>query len=175
MKVTRRTALKSLAAAPLLGFDAQVQDDSILAAIAEVTLPSESNRRAAVAAFVKWHADYKENADTDHGYGNTRLRRTGPRPDRNYAAQIAALESAARAAGAASFASASLEQRRAILQTAIAEAKVERLSPRPTGAHIATDMMGFYFGSSEANDLCYRAAIRRDQCRGLFGSERPPG
>ena len=172
MKVSRRTALKSIAAAPL--FYWQAGEVSTLAAIAEVTLPSESDRKAAVAAFTKWHAEYNENSDTDHGYGNTRLRTTGPRPDRNYAAQIAALESAARAAGAASFASASLAQRRAILETAIREAKVERLSARPTGAHIATDLMGHYFGSSAANDLCYRAAIRRDECRGLMQSELPP-
>ena len=174
MKVSRRTALKSIAAVPLFGLDAQGPDDRTLAAIAEVTLPSEANRTRAVAAFIKWHAEYKENADTDHGYGNTRLRRTGPRPDRNYAAQIAALDAAARAAGAARFASAPLEQRRRLLETAIAEARVERLPARPTGAHIATDLMGHYFGSSAANDLCYRAAIGRDDCRGLVGSDLPP-
>ena len=175
MKVSRRTALKSIAAAPLFQRAFRLQaDDPTLAAIAEVVLPSESSRNAAVTAFIRWHADYKENADTDHGYGNTRLRTTGSRPDRNYPAQIAALESAARAAGAASFASASLEQRRAILGTAIADATVERLSARPTGAHIATDLMGHYFGSSAANDLCYRAAIGRDECRGLMKSELPP-
>ena len=172
MRVSRRTALKSIAAAPL--FYQGAAEDATLAAIAEITLPSEADRRAAVAAFTKWHADYKENADADHGYGNTRLRTTGPRPDRNYAAQLAALDSAARAAGAASFASLSLEGRRAILETAIADAKVERLSARPTGAHIATDLMGHYFGSSAATDLCYRAAIRRDECRGLTGSETAP-
>jgi hypothetical protein len=34
--------------------------------------------------------------------------------------------------------------------------------------------MAFYFRSSDANDLCYRAQIGRDQCRGLAGSDRPP-
>ena len=175
MKVSRRTALKSIAAAPLFQRAFRLQaDDPTLAAIAEAVLPSESSRNAAVTAFIRWHADYKENADTDHGYGNTRLRTTGPRPDRNYAKQIAALESAARAAGAASFASLSRDQRRAILEAAIVEAKVERLSARPSGAHVATDLMGHYFGSSAANDLCYRAAIRRDECRGLAGSDLPP-
>jgi hypothetical protein len=174
VKVSRRTALKSIAAVPLIPLQAERPDDRILAAIAEVVLPSDTDRAAAVAAFVTWHADYKENADTDHGYGNTRLRTTGPRPDRDYPSQIAALEAAARAAGAAGFAAAPVEQRRRILQSAIAEAKVERLPARPTGAHIATDLMGHYFGSAAATDLCYRAAIRRDDCRGLEGSDRPP-
>jgi hypothetical protein len=194
--ISRRDALKSLAAAPIFrlkaeattdlnpatlnpatenfsGFHLQVEDLTIQA-IAEVVLPEEADLKAAVASFNDWIANYKENADTDHGYGNTRVRPTGPSPARNYPAQIAALDAAARTQGAASFAAASREQRRAILETAIAEAKVDRLPARPTGAHVATDLMGHYFNSSEANDLCYRAAIGRDACRGLPGSELPP-
>ena len=53
-------------------------------------------------------------------------------------------------------------------------AKIDRLSARPTGAHIAADLMGHYFNSAAAQDLCYRAAIGRDACRGLPGSERKP-
>jgi hypothetical protein len=34
--------------------------------------------------------------------------------------------------------------------------------------------MSFYFRGSDANDLCYRAAIGRDKCRGLAGSQNPP-
>jgi hypothetical protein len=34
--------------------------------------------------------------------------------------------------------------------------------------------MSFYFNSADANDLCYRARIQRDTCRGLEGSENPP-
>src|SRR6266566_1272949 len=105
MAISRRNALKSLsaaAAAPLLDsrsfrFQAEGFDPALLAAIAEVVLPSEADRKAAVAAFTAWIANYKEGADTDHGYGNTRVRSTGPSPARNYAAQIAALDAAAKA------------------------------------------------------------------------------
>ena len=127
-----------------------------------------------MAAFTAWIANYKEGVDTDHGYGNTRLRATGPSPARNYAAQIAALDAAAKAKGAAGFAAASLEQRRAIVEAVIVEAKIERLPARPAGAHIAADLMGHYFSSAAAQDLCYRAAIGRDACRGLPGSDKKP-
>lgn len=186
MTISRRDALKTLAAAPLVsrlkagatgvqagGVRLQA-DDRTLAALAEVVLPSDTDRTAAVAAFVAWHLNYKEGADTDHGYGNTRIRATGPAPSGHYAAQIEALDSAARAGGASSFADAPVAARRAIVETAIADAKVERLPARPTGAHLAADLMGHYFNSSAANDLCYRAAINRDACRGLAGSEVPP-
>jgi hypothetical protein len=137
-------------------------------------LPADADRKAAVAAFTSWIDNYREGADTDHGYGNTRIRALGPSPAPSYAAQMAALDEAARATGAASFAAASLDARRAILEQAIAGAKVDRLSARPTGAHVATDLMGHYFNSSTAADLCYRANIARDACRGLSDSDKPP-
>ena len=197
MAVSRRNAIKSLTAAAAvpfvdsrgfrlppprkatadhrsLGEGGQAEDSAILAAIAEVALPSEVDRKAAVLAFTAWIANYKEGADTDHGYGNTRVRSTGPSPARSYPAQIAALDAAAKAKGAAGFAAASLDQRRVIVEAAIADAKIDRLSARPTGAHIAADLMGHYFNSPAAQDLCYRAAIGRDACRGLPGSEKRP-
>lgn len=173
MTISRRDALKSLGAVPFLRFE-QPGDPAVLAAIAEVVLPSEADRAAAVTAFTAWIAHYKEGADTDHGYGNTRVRSTGPSPARNYPAQIAALDAAAKRAGAVGFAAATLDQRRAIVEVAITEAKIERLPVRPSGAHIAADLMGLYFNSPAASDLCYRAAIGRDACRGLAGSENKP-
>jgi gluconate 2-dehydrogenase subunit 3-like protein len=180
MTISRRHALKTLgvavAAAPIfrLKGDAADVDPASLAAIAEVVLPSEADRQAAVAGFTAWIANYKEGADTDHGYGNTRVRSTGPSPARNYPAQLAALDAQAKAGGAASFAAASLDQRRAIIENALVAAKIERLPGRPGGVHVAADLMGHYFNSSAAADLCYRAAIGRDTCRGLAGSEKKP-
>jgi hypothetical protein len=170
--LSRRDALKSLAVLGSSGL--QAGDLTSLQAIAEVVLPAAANRAAAVRAFTEWIDDYREGADTDHGYGNTRVRPTGPLPSRQYPAQIAALDAAARAQGAGSFAAAAREQRRAILERAIADAKIERLPSRPNGGHLATDLMGHYFNSAAANDLCYRAAINRDACRGLPGSDKAP-
>lgn len=186
MRLSRRDALKSLAAsapalrltpgAPLAqGGGVRLHpDDPALLALADVVLPAACDRQAALAAFVRWIDGYKEGADTDHGYGNTRIRSTGRSPAHDYAAQIAALDAAVRAVGAAGFAAATAAQRRSAVEAAIASAKIDRLPARPNGGHIATDLMGHYFNSSAANDLCYRAAIRRDACRGLAGSERPP-
>lgn len=193
--VSRRDALKTLAAASAFRLKPEATEDGVfrlkpeatqdgdfrlqpedptLQAIADIVLPADADRAPAVRRFTEWTANYREGADTDHGYGNTRVRPTGPSPARQYPAQIAALDAAAKARGAASFAAATVEQRRAILEAAITEARVERLPARPTGAHIATDLMGHYFGSAEANDLCYNAAIGRDACRGLAGSENVP-
>jgi len=185
MTISRRDALKGLAAVPALmeagGSSLQAGDqprlqaeDAVLKALAEIVLPADADRTAALASFVSWHEHYRENADTDHGYGVTRVRTTGPAPAGNYPAQLAALDSAARSMGAPSFARAPIDQRRAIVEAALAGAKIERLPARPTGGHVASDLMGHFFNSSPANDLCYRAAINRDACRGLAGSDVPP-
>jgi hypothetical protein len=170
------TGVAGWPAAAAQGGAESVTTDTLLP-IAEVVLPAElgaDGRRDATAAFVRWIRNYKEGADTDHGYGNTRIRSTGPSPARNYPAQLNTLDEAARGRGAARFAEAPLDVRRAIVEAALAAAKVERLPSRPTGAHVASDLMGHYFNSPAAEDRCYRAAIGRDSCRGLPGSEMRP-
>ena len=151
-------------------------DESRVRAIAEAVLPTEMGpvaRTAVVEGFLRWIRNYREGAEMDHGYGFTRLRRTPASPAAKYAAQLAALDRAARARGA-TLETLDLAARRAVVATAIDMAKVERLPMRPTGEHIATDLMGYYFNGEAANDLAYRAAIRRDSCRGLPGSESIP-
>jgi len=185
--VSRRRALKALgvvAAGGALGAPTRVNAQppsavtiDALLPIADVVLPAElgsDGRREAVGAFVRWLRNYKEGADTDHGYGNTRIRRTGPSPARGYPQQLAALDDAARGRGAASFAAASRDVRRALIESALASARVERLPSRPTGVHVASDLLGHYFNSAAAEDVCYHAAIGRDSCRGLPGSEARP-
>jgi hypothetical protein len=150
--------------------------EALLASVAEAVLPEELGRQAmdrVVADFVRWHREYRAEAETDHGYGVTRLRRTPAAPLARYTSQFEAIETRARERGRL-FVDLPLADRRAILERAIADAKVERLPARPDGGHVATDLMGFYFHSVEANDRCYRRAIGRDVCRGLDGSSERP-
>ncbi len=139
-------------------------DEARLRALADIVLPGElgaEGKANVVAGFLRWLREHREGVDTDHGYGFTRLRRTTASPARNYAAQLDAL--AARSG-----------DRRVAVEEAIAAAKIERLPPRPDGGHVATDLMSFYFNSAEATDRAYGAAIRRDACRELAGSENRP-
>lgn len=147
-----------------------------LRALADVVLPQEigdQGRDAAVRAFLTWAREYRAGIEIDYGYGFPRLRRTPPSPTTRYAAQLDALDQQARARNH-SFTDLPRDERRALVEAAIAEANVERLPSRPDGGHVATDLMGFYFNSIEANDLAYRAKIGRDTCRGLAGSENKP-
>jgi hypothetical protein len=68
----------------------------------------------------------------------------------------------------------SMAARRTKIAEALGTAKVHDLSMVPDGNHIASDLMSFYFGSSEANDRAYTASVGRDQCRGLRNSGAKP-
>jgi hypothetical protein len=95
----------------------------------------------------------------DHGYGNTRIRFKGPSPAPAYTRQLAALAGRVDTDAIAG---------------ALKEAGVADLPRAAGGSHVAADLMSFYFRGSDANDLCYRAEIGRDKCRGLAGSDRAP-
>lgn len=179
----RRTLLQALlstvAALParLRGHQTPGPADEVrIRAVADAVLPQEIGAAgidAAAAAFLRWVRDYRADAEIDAGYGLPRLRRTPASPAASYPAQLDALETHARGRGR-SFADLSREDRRLLIEAAIAAAAIERLPARPNGGHVATDLMAHYFHSIDANDVAYRARIGRDTCRTLEGSgERP--
>jgi hypothetical protein len=142
------------------------QDDA-LRALAAVVLPAELGAPGidhTTEAFIRWVQGYRANAEMDHGYGNTRLRAKGASPAAGYLRDLEALR--------LEMLSGDIDSRRQAVTAALEQAKITELPRTPDGRHIAADLMSFYFRSSEANDLCYRAAIGRDLCRGLEGSEQ---
>jgi hypothetical protein len=148
-----------------------------LRSLGAAVLPRSLGRDATdaiVGRFQAWQRGYRPGADRGHGYGVTRLLSAPPAPGASHAVQLAALERAARAKGAASFERLDAEDQRGLLDAALQAAEVERLPDRPDGRHVASDLMAFFYRSTEANDLCYRAEIGKDTCRGLADSpERP--
>jgi hypothetical protein len=115
---------------------------------------------------VRWVRGYRAGAEMDHGYGMTRLRSKGASPALNYQRHLEALREALLSGDA--------DSKRQAVTAALEQAKITDLPRTPDGRHVAADLMAFYFRSSDGNDLCYRAAIGRDQCRGLDGSEQAP-
>jgi hypothetical protein len=186
----RRTLLQSFAAAlvvrplarfRLFGQNTGPTDTNVatLRAIAEVVLPASigrAGRDQAVDRFVAWVRNYREGADRGHGYGSSTLSApTGASPAARYPAQFAALDAAAAERGGASFAALAIGPRRTVIEAALNTPQaVTRLPARPTGANLVADFMGFFFNSPEGFDLAYSAAIGRDTCRSLEGSDRAP-
>jgi hypothetical protein len=144
------------------------QDDS-LRALAAVVLPAELGSAGISRtsdAFVSWVRGYRAGAEMDHGYGVTRLRSKAGSPAGAYLRHLETLRVLLLTGDA--------DSKRQAVTAALEEAKITDLPRTPDGRHIASDLMAFYFRSSDANDLCYRAAIGRDLCRGLEGSEQTP-
>ena len=173
------SSLKVLAIATRQATSLTREHVATLRGVADVVLPSTlsaDDRQLAVTLFVDWVANYREGAELGPGYGTTRLRTTGPPPTVAYPAQLAALEAAARAGGAASFGVASLDARRRIIEAALTSPqRVTQLPARPNGVHVVADFMGLFFNGQQGYNLAYRAAINREECRGLAGSEKAPG
>jgi len=131
---------------------------ALAATILPTTLGREQTDRIA-DRFAAWVRGYRAGADLEHGYGFPRIRSKPDLPVARYLEQLDALGEAPTPDA---------------VRRALDDAKITALPQSPNGAHIAADLLSFYFTSSDANDLCYQAHIGRDACRGLDGSDRPP-
>lgn len=185
--MNRRTLLRAMLAAtaalPLGSLRLRAQataftkdHEAMLKDIAEAVMPESLGRRGtdeAAEHFLRWIRNYRAGAAMDTGYGNPRPRKTPPLPLDKYTAQLQKLGRQARARGAA-FGALSLVDRRALIEAALRDANVDQLPVRFAGQHIAADLMGHYFGSADATDLCYGVSIRRYDCRGLADSTKAP-
>jgi hypothetical protein len=145
------------------------QHAGTLRQLAKLVLPTELGREGTdriAEKFEHWVRDYRPGAEVEHGYGHTRLRAKPRSPAAAYLVQLESLSDALSNSDPA--------VRHNAIETALDAASIKDLPASPDGRHIVTDLMSFYFQSSDANDLCYKAEIHRDGCRGLEGSDSPP-
>jgi hypothetical protein len=157
-------------AAAAAGQDVSLRD------VAVVVLP-ESLGSARIGemtvAFEKWIRDYRPGVDAGYGYGDPRPTVTGPNPSLHYTDQLKQLDEAASAKGGR-FATLSNENKRAIVQAALVAAGSTSIPHKPNGKHVASDLMSYFYTSSDGIDFCYNAAIRQSDCRGLASSTKRP-
>ena len=133
-------------------------------------LPSElgtAGRERAVTGFERWLAGYREGAELVHGYGTGELRATGPSPALRWSTQLQLLEKQ-------SFTRLTLEERRQRVLDALSGVRLGSLLQFDRAPHIALGLLGFFYSSPEATDLCYEARIGPNTCRPLDQSARRP-
>lgn len=152
-------------------------DAVVVTRLGDVVLPGELGD-AGIArvsrAFTQWVAAYRVGAELVHPYGSADIRRTPESPAARWRAQLADLERSARATYRRGFLALTREERRALVMQAIANERTNRM-PDPLDAnHVALALAAWFYSSSEANDLCYRARIGRNQCRPLVNAPRQP-
>lgn len=161
------------------GGDASLPGD-ILRAVAAVTLPSElgaERRERVVAGFESWLAAYTPVAERVHGYGSQEITFGPPHPGPGWAAQLEALGLEAEARHGASFVELSASDRRALVEAAVESSGDASLGGRPgalEARHVVVGLLGYFYGSSEATDMCYARGIGGHTCRPLSASTEIP-
>ena len=146
------------------------EDEPTMRALALTVLPSElgSEGAARIARdFQRWIDNYRENAELVHGYGTSALRFTRASPRPKWAAQIEILNNSG-------FKDKPLELRRKIVKDLLANLRLDRMPDVATAPHVALGLLAFYYGSSDASDLCYESRIGRETCRPLMQASRKP-
>jgi len=131
--------------------------EKALREVAAAVLPASLGRAGTdrvAGEFAAWVRGYRPGVDMEHGYGFPRLRQAAASPAPRYLEQLERLEKTG-------------EIRAELVN-------LDYLPAAPNGQNVVADLMAFFFHSAEANDLCYRAAIHRHDCRSLRGSEKPP-
>jgi hypothetical protein len=148
-----------------------------LEALGLAILPAELGEAGShriIAAFRRWLDDYKEGAELLHAYGASRLTFAGPTPATRFATQLDALDAAAKSRHGRAFAALAIEQRRALASEALTGERGAGVPAPDRAAHVAAALLGFFYTSPQATDLCYLATIGRNTCRPLAkSSERP--
>ena len=167
----RRTLIQSLlASVSLQGSRLRAQTpsfpgkhESTLKELAATVLPESLGRAgtdSVALQFVRWVQEYRAGAEMQTGYGTTRIRYKPASPAAIYLDQLDQLSSGALAQNG-------IAARRLKIAEALQAANITDLPQAPDGVHIVSDLMTFYFQTSEANDITYLAAIGKDKCRTL--------
>jgi hypothetical protein len=178
---------KSAAAAAALGVSGRAASQAsppagvTLRAIGDAVLPAgelgpEGVERVA-AGFQTWIAGFEPQAEMPHGYlsrGLARIRYGPEHPGPRWAEQVESLERAAQNLHATAFADLSVEQQRELIGAQLEDDDFDRLPDPARAPHVALGLLAFFYESSEATDLCYRARIGRFRCRGLRSLQREP-
>ncbi len=196
----RRTFLKTAAGAMpgaaiagSLGLGACVPDDGTgagtrpqrtlaeepLRALADVVLPAvelgEEDTAEAVRAFSAWVEGFEPAAELDHPYLTGELRYGPPHPGPRWAAQLEAMDLESSHRSGLSLSELPVERRREVVQYVLDGGGAESLPQSPAEAdHVVVGFLAWFYRTSQANDLCYRADVGRHLCRGLQSLPEEP-
>lgn len=128
--------------------------------------PQETERM--IRGFVAWVDAFEPAAELDHPYLTGALRYGSPHPGPRWAAQLQAMELESVRRTGASLLERPEAERVALLEEAIRDEGSGGLPSDPARAdHAAVGLLAWFYGTAEANDLCYRAEIGRHLCRGI--------
>jgi hypothetical protein len=155
-------------------------DPRLLRAIGRLALPGELKEdgvERAVAGFESWLLEFEPVAELPHGYGSQEIRYGPPNPVPRWGAQLEALEIEAGKRFGAGYAELDQPRQERLLErqlVAVTE-ETEGLPGQPARAdHVAVGLLAWFYGTSEATDLCYGRQIGAFTCRPLAAAPDEP-
>ena len=153
--------------------------EGLLEAVADVALPStaldEEGMSEAVQGFQAWVESFEPAAELDHPYLTGELRYGLPHPGPRWAAQLEAMELESVRRSGISFSELGAEERRTAVERALRGGSPDGLPRDPAQAHhVVVGLIAWFYGTSQANDLCYRAEVGRHACRGTESLAEEP-
>lgn len=154
-------------------------DRSTLEAVARLVLPREAlgdeGVSRVVEGFEAWLEGFEPVAEMNHPYLWTDEILYGPPdPGPSWRSQLEALELEAQKRHEARFESVSPEEQRAILDHQLPRGLDSDLPRTGEAPHVAVGLLAYFYNTSEASDLGYRAAIEKQTCRGLDSAPDEP-
>jgi len=152
-----------------------------LRAVANAVLPTadlgDEGIERVVQEFEAWIEGFVPEAELPHGYlnrGLAEIRYGPPHPGPRWSTQIEALEREATQQSQVPFTELPRERQRALIEGQLESDEIGRLPDPARARHVAIALLAFFYDSSAATDLCYRAAIGRYRCRPLSNAGQPP-
>ncbi len=166
-------------------------DDALMGALGHSLLPTElgsDNIDRVVDEFQQWLEQYSTDAELNHGYGTSEIDYTPGDPTPRWQDQLDGLKAEAQRRFGASFVDLDADMRRGIIRQQIADDRqqiaddrqqiaddrLDRLPRAYRARHVAVGLLAYFYASSEATDLCYKAAIGKNKCRPLRRSPDEP-
>jgi hypothetical protein len=135
----------------------------------------EAGTAAAVTGFLSWVEGFEPAAELDHPYLTGELRYGLPHPGPRWAAQLEAMELEAVRRSGVAFAELPDGERRDGIERALDRTASNGLPGDPAAAdHVALGLLAWFYGTSGANVLCYRASVGRHSCRGIESLPEEP-
>jgi hypothetical protein len=165
--------------APRTEISKEPLERGLLEAVARIVLPAAILGEAGVArvveGFQRWLSGVTPVAELDHAYIFTDDILYGP-PDPGplWGAQLEALSLEAEKGHGVSFLELPRAEQESLVRRQIPRDLPPGLPDAARAPHVALGLLAYFYQSSEANDLCYEAAIERNTCRGLESSSSEP-
>jgi gluconate 2-dehydrogenase subunit 3-like protein len=155
----------------------ETDDRELLHALAATILPEElgaARTREFAERFERWVSNFRPGAEQNHGYGTGELEQAPADPWPRWRQQLQTLEAESQKQYSNGFSALPAERRTTLVATQLEAVRADRI-PAPLGAnHVALALLGWFYNTPEATDLCYRAAIGKENCRALNEAPNKP-